>query len=141
MNEVMTLSVADRKLNALLIGSFALLAIVLATVGVYGVIAYDVLQRTREIGIRVALGASRSSVIALVLVDGLKLVLLGGVIGLAAAAAITGPLSQLLFEVGPRDAAVFGSVATLLAAAGALASYVPAWRAARVDPLHALRIE
>ncbi|HJR58044.1 MAG TPA: ABC transporter permease [Vicinamibacterales bacterium] len=141
MTEVMALSVADRRLNVLLLGTFALLAIVLATVGVYGVIAYDVLHRTREIGIRVALGASRSSILALMLLQGMKLVLLGGVIGIAAAAAITGSMSQLLFEVGPRDAAVFASVAVLLAGAGAAASYVPAWRAARVDPLHALRRE
>jgi len=141
MTEVLSLSVADRRLNVILIGAFAALAILLATVGVYGVIAYDVLQRTREIGIRVALGAPRRSVLLLVLLQGFKLVLLGCAIGLAAAATITGSMAALLFEVGPRDGAVFASVAALLAAAGAAASYVPAWRATRVDPLTALRTE
>ena len=139
MTDVMSASVADRRLHLLLVGSFALLAIVLATIGVYGVIAYDVLQRTREIGIRVALGASRGSVLSLMLRRGLSLVAVGSVIGLAAAAALTRPFSSLLFEVSPRDLAVFASVATLLGAAGALASYLPSWRATRVDPLTALR--
>jgi putative ABC transport system permease protein len=128
-------------LNVLLIGAFAALAIVLAAVGVYGVIAYEVLQRTREIGIRVALGASRTSVLKLMLQQGMKLVLIGAAIGLAAAAAITGSISSMLFQVGPRDLAVFGSVGALIAAAGALATYVPARRATRLDPLSALRNE
>lgn len=141
MTDVLASSVADRRLNVLLIGTFAVLAVMLATVGVYGLIAYDVLQRTREIGIRVALGASRRSVLSLMMTSGLKLVLMGAVIGLGAAALLTGSVSALLFEVEPRDLGVFASVALLLAAAGALASYVPAWRATRVDPLIALRTE
>jgi putative ABC transport system permease protein len=141
MSEVLSLSVANRKLNLLLIGAFAVLAIVLATVGVYGVIAYDVLQRTREIGIRVALGATGGSVLLLMLLEGVKLVLFGAAIGLAAAAFVTGSMAELLFEVGPRDVMVFVSVAVLLTAAGAAASYVPAWRATKVDPLAALRAE
>jgi predicted permease len=139
MTDVMSVSVADRRLHLLLVGIFAVLAVVLATIGVYGVIAYDVLQRTREIGIRVALGATRQSVLSLMLRRGLTLVLIGSLLGLVAAAAATGPFSGLLFEVGPRDLVVFGSVALVLAAAGGLASYVPAWRATRVDPLTALR--
>ena len=141
MTDVLSASVASRRLNVLLIGAFAVLAIVLATVGVYGVIAYDVLQRTREIGIRVALGASRRSVLALMLLQGMKLVLIGAAVGLAGAAAITGSISPLLFEVGPRDLAVFGSVGAAIAAAGALATYVPARRATRLDPLTALRTD
>ena len=141
MPDVLSSSVADRRLHVLLIGSFAVLAIVLATVGVYGLIAYDVLQRTREIGIRMALGASRGSVLSLVMTRGFALVALGAAVGLAAAAAIAGNFSALLFEVEPRDAVVFASVAALLTAAGALASYVPAARATRVDPLTALRSE
>ena len=141
MTDVLSSSVADRRLNVLLIGSFALLAIVLATVGVYGLIACDVLQRTREIGIRVALGASRASVLSLVMTRGFALVALGAAVGLGVAAAITGNFSALLFQVEPRDAVVFMSVAALLAAAGALASYIPAARATRVDPLTALRNE
>jgi putative ABC transport system permease protein len=139
MTDVMSASVADRRLHLLLVGVFAALAVVLATIGVYGVIAYDVLQRTREIGIRVALGATRQSVLTLMLRRGLTLVLIGSVVGLAAAAVATGPFSELLFEVSPRDLVVFVSVALLLAGAGGLASYVPAWRATRVDPLTALR--
>ena len=141
MTDVLSESVASRRLNVLLIGAFAALAIVLATIGVYGVIAYDVLQRTREIGIRVALGASRRSVLTLMLLQGMKLVLIGTAIGLAAAAAITGSISSLLFEVSPRDIAVFASVGALIAAAGALATYVPARRATRLDPLTALRTD
>ena len=139
MTDVLALSVADRKLNLVLVGAFALLAIALATVGVYGVIAYDVLQRTREIGIRVALGASRRSVVEMMLRQGLTLVIAGAAIGLGLAAGITGAMSALLFEVGPRDAAVFASVGALLLIAGAVASLIPAWRATRVDPLTALR--
>ncbi len=139
MPEVMARSVANRRLNVLIIGAFALLAIGLATVGVYGVMAYDVLQRTREIGIRVALGAQRSAVRGLILRQGMMLVLTGAAIGLAAAAMLTGSMSSLLFEVTPTDLAVFASVAALLSAAGALASYIPAWRATRIDPLMALQ--
>ena len=131
MTDVLALSIADRKLNLLLLGAFAALAIMLAIVGVYGVIAYDALQRTREIGIRVALGATRGSVLSLMLAQGLKLVAAGAAIGLAVAG----------LDVDPRDVAVFASVAGLLVTAGAVASYVPAWRATRVDPLTALRTE
>jgi predicted permease len=141
MEEVMARSVANRKLNVLIIGAFGLLAIVLATVGIYGVMAYDVLQRTREIGIRVALGAQRSSVRALILRQGMALVASGAAIGLAAAALLTGSMSSLLFEVTPRDLVVFGSVAVMLSLAGAIASYIPAWRATRLDPLRALRTD
>jgi putative ABC transport system permease protein len=141
MTDVLALSVADRKLNLLLLGAFAIVAIVLAAVGTYGVMAYDVLQRTREIGIRVALGAPRRSVLTLVLAQGLTLVAIGAAIGLAASALLTRSMAEMLFEVGPRDLAVFASVGALLAATGTLASYVPAWRATRVDPLAALREE
>ena len=141
MTEVMARSVANRKLNVLIIGAFALLAIVLAAVGVYGVMAYDVQQRTREIGIRVALGAPRSSVRHLILLQGMRLVMIGAGIGLAAAALLTGSISSLLFEVTPLDLAVFASVAALLSVAGAIASYLPAWRATRVNPLTALRAD
>jgi putative ABC transport system permease protein len=141
MVDVLALSVADRKLNVVLLGAFAALAILLATVGVYGVMAYDVLQRRREIGIRVALGATRGSVLSLVLAQGIKLVVLGAAAGLAIAALLSGTMRQLLFEVGPHDAAVFASVAALLFATGLIATWVPAWRATRVDPLAALREE
>lgn len=141
MTEVMALSVADRRLHVLLIGTFGLLAIVLATVGVYGVVAYDVLQRTREIGIRVALGASRGSVLALMLRQGMRLVLMGGAAGLVLAAVTMGVATSILFEVQPRDGAVFAGVALVLAVAGAVATYVPARRATRLDPLACLRTD
>jgi putative ABC transport system permease protein len=139
MEEVFARSVAPRKLHVLLVGAFALLAIVLATVGVYGVIAYDVLQRRQEIGIRMALGASRGSVLTLVLSQGLRLVVWGAGAGLVSAALVSGTMAPLLFEVAPRDLAVFASVAAVLVLAGGLASWLPARRATRVEPLSALR--
>ena len=139
MDEVFARSVAPRRLHVTLVGAFALLAIVLAAVGVYGVIAYDVLHRTREIGIRIALGASRSSVLAAMLGRGLTLVALGAGVGLVAAALLTAWMSPLLFGVGPRDVAVFAGVSGLLVATGALASFIPARRATRIEPLSALR--
>ena len=116
----------------MLLTQFLLLSAALFSIGVYGVIAYDVLQRTREIGIRVALGASRGAVLSLMLRRGLTMIAVGSGIGLVAATALTRPFSSLLFEVSPRDVAVFASVAALLGAAGALASYVPSWRATRI---------
>jgi predicted permease len=139
MEEVFARSVAPRKLHVLLVGAFALLAIVLATVGVYGLVAYDVLQRRHEIGIRMALGASRRSVQTLVLSQGMTLVLVGAGVGLTVAAVVSGTVAPLLFGVEPRDVAVFASVAALLLCAGALASWLPARRATRVEPLTALR--
>jgi putative ABC transport system permease protein len=141
MGEVLSASMSDRRLSLTLVGAFALLAIVLATVGIYGVVAFDALQRTREIGIRIALGASRRSVLSMMLKRGLTLVSIGAAVGLAAAAMLTGGLSVLLFQVGPRDAAVFAAVALLLGASGVAATYVPARRATRIDPLSALRTE
>jgi putative ABC transport system permease protein len=139
MDEVFARSLAPRRLHLTLVGAFALLAIVLAAVGIYGVIAYDVLHRTREIGIRMALGASRSSVLTAMLARGLALVAIGAVAGLAAAALLTAWMAPLLFGVGPRDVAVFAAVGGLLVATGALASYLPARRATRIEPLAALR--
>jgi putative ABC transport system permease protein len=139
MEEVFARSMAPRRLHVTLVGAFALLAIVLAAVGIYGVIAYDVLHRTREIGIRIALGASRSSVLAAMLGRGLALVALGAIAGLVAAALLTAWMAPLLFGVGPRVVAVFAGVGVLLVATGALASFIPARRATRIEPLAALR--
>jgi putative ABC transport system permease protein len=139
MEEVFARSVAPRRLHVLLVGAFAVLAIVLATVGIYGIVAYDVLQRRQEIGVRMALGASRRSVLALVLSQGMTLVLVGAAAGLAIAAALSGAMTPLLYAVEPRDVAVFAAVGALLAVTGLLAAWVPARRAAKVEPLTALR--
>jgi ABC-type antimicrobial peptide transport system permease subunit len=121
--------------------AFAVIALVLAAVGVYGVIAYSVAQRTREIGVRVALGAQRSNVLALVLGHGAVLAGLGIGIGLAGALGVTRFLRAMLYGVSPFDAMSFVAVTFVLSAIAFLASYVPARRAAQVDPVEALRQE
>lgn len=141
MDGVLSASMADRRLHVTLVGTFALLAVVLATIGIYGVVAQDTLQRTREIGIHMALGASSRSVVSMVVGRGLRPVAAGGAVGLGLSLLLADSVSRLLFEVDPRDAAVFASVAALLVIVGAVASYLPARRAARVDPVLALRAE
>jgi ABC-type antimicrobial peptide transport system permease subunit len=120
---------------------FGLLALVLATVGVYGVVSYSVAQRTREIGVRVALGAGLTSILGLVVRQGLMLAWVGGAIGLVLSFTTTGVLSSILYGVGPRDPVVLGVVLGGLTIVAALASFVPARRAAQIDPIKALRAE
>ena len=145
--DVFTLeTMVDRALGqprfyVLLLSIFAVLAVVLAVVGIYGVIAYTVQQRTREIGIRIALGASRERVVAMVVRRGLILALAGIAFGSAGAYAVSRVLQSLLFGVGARDPFTFLAVAALLGAVALLASWLPARRAARVDPLAAMRAE
>jgi putative ABC transport system permease protein len=141
MEMVLSQSVAPRRLNVLLIGAFAILALTLALIGLYGVIAYTVQQRTREIGVRMAVGASRRSVLRLVVGDAMRLTTVGVALGLALALAFGGVLTGLLFQVGPRDLPTLALVGALLPACAALASYIPARRAMRVDPVVALRAE
>jgi putative ABC transport system permease protein len=134
-------SVQEPRFRATLIGIFALLALILAAVGVYGLISYTVTQRTREIGIRVALGAAPNQVLLAVVRQGLVLALVGIAIGLAGALAASRALSAFLFGVGATDPLTFGAVALLLLGVALLASYVPSRRALKVDPIIALRAE
>jgi putative ABC transport system permease protein len=133
--------VAEPRFRTMLIGAFALMAVLLAAVGVYGLISYSVAQRTREIGIRVALGARPEQVMMPVLKEGLTLALAGIAIGLAGAAAATRLLARFLYGVGALDPATFAAVAALLLAIALLASYIPSRRALRIDPIEALRDE
>jgi putative ABC transport system permease protein len=141
MEEIVARSVGDRKFSAYLLAIFALLAVVLAAVGIYGVMSHTVALRTREIGIRMALGAEPRDVLAGVLGQGMLLALGGLSIGLAAAFALTHFMASMLFGVTPTDPATFAGVAILLALVALAACYIPARRAMRVDPLVALRYE
>jgi putative ABC transport system permease protein len=141
MDDLLSGSVSPRRFSAVLIGIFAGLALLLAAVGIYGVMSYVVGQRTHEIGIRMALGAQRGDVRRLVVNRGVKLAATGVAIGLAGALALTRFLSSLLFGVKPADPFTFAGVALLLAGVAVLACYVPARRAMRVDPIVALRYE
>jgi predicted permease len=134
-------SVASRRYTLLLLGTFAVVDLVLAAIGVYGVISYVTAQRTREFGIRIALGATRGGVIGHVLRHGLRLTILGAIIGLLGAFAITRSLSALLFEVTPLDPISYSTAVALLALISICACLVPAWRASRVDPIVAMQSE
>jgi putative ABC transport system permease protein len=132
---------ARRRLSLILVAGFAALALALTAVGLYGVMAYTVVQRTREFGIRVALGANAASVLRGVLGRGLALVAIGIAVGVVGAIAFTRLLGALLYGVRPTDPAVFAVIIALLAVVGLVASYLPARRATRVDPMIALRSE
>jgi putative ABC transport system permease protein len=141
MDDLLAVSVAQQRFNMLLLGSFAVLAVALAGVGIYGMVAYRVNQRTHEIGIYMALGAQHRDVLRLVMKDGVKLSLLGIVLGLAGAIALTRVMVSVLFEVKPTDPATLIGVALLLAAVAILACYIPARRALSIHPVTALRRE
>jgi putative ABC transport system permease protein len=141
MDERFASSISTERLTVLLLGIFAALALVLAAVGLYGVLSYTVGQRTHEIGVRMALGATTHSVVGLVLRNGLKLAGVGLLIGLATALALAHFLQSSLYEVSPFDPLSFAAVALVLSAIGALAGYIPARRATKVDPMVALRAE
>jgi predicted permease len=141
MREVVAASVAPQRFNAVVMGVFAALALVLTAVGIYGVIAYSVRHRTREIGVRMALGARQGEVLGMVLRQGMLLVLAGAGIGLLAALALTRFLAAMLYGVGTTDPLTFLAVTLLLVAVSLLACYLPARRATRVDPMIALRAE
>lgn len=139
MDDVVADARSRDRFATLLLGLFGLVALVLAAVGVYGVLAYAVAQRTNEVGIRMALGADRGAVRAMVLMDGTRLVVLGLVLGLAGALGLSGFLAAQLYGVTPRDPQVLGAVSLVLLGVGLLASFIPAWRATRVDPVTAMR--
>jgi putative ABC transport system permease protein len=141
MDELMGVSLAQQRFNMSLLGLFAMIALVLAAVGIYGLMSYAVSQRTHEIGIRVAIGAQHRDVLGLVVAEGTRLALLGIVVGVALAIVVTRFMTSLLFEVAPTDPMTFAGVALLLALTGLLACYIPARRAMRVDPMVALRYE
>jgi putative ABC transport system permease protein len=141
MESVLSDSLMLRRVSMLMLAVFALLALTLATVGIYGLTAYSVSRRTHEIGLRMALGASQAGILRLVVVRGLVISLIGAAIGVAAALQLTRALSGMLYGVTATDPLVFAGVPLLLVAVSVIASYVPARKATRIDPLVALRYE
>jgi len=141
MDRVMIRAMWQPRLFSWIFGFFGAVALVLAVVGVYGVVSYSVAQRTREIGIRAALGAARGQIRAMVLRQGMRAVIVGIGIGLAGALAVTRVMGALLYGVSPTDPATFGVATFVLAGTALLACLLPAHRATRVEPLIALRCE
>ncbi len=141
MEDYVGLSVQGRRFSLILIGAFGVIALLLSVIGIYGVTSYTVAQRTREIGIRIALGAQRNEVLALMMRQGAVLILAGIGVGVAASVVLTRFLSSMLFGVTPTDPVTFALVAVLLVCVAALACWIPARRAMRVDPMVALRHE
>jgi len=141
VDELLAQSVAGRRFNLWILGSFALIALVLAAVGIYGVVSYTTRMRTHEFGVRMALGAGRTDIVGDVMRKGFGLTALGIVLGLVGSLGLTGLMSRLLFGIGPRDPLTLLGVAGILTAVALVATYVPARRATSVDPSRALRIE
>ena len=140
-SEVYSASLGSRRFNVILVGFFGITALLLATAGVFGVMAYSVSRRTREIGVRIALGAGSGDVLKMILSQGLRTIFIGVSIGIAGSLALTRTVESLLFGVTATDPLTFGGVTLLLVAAALLACYIPARRATRVDPMIALRYE
>jgi len=141
MQQLLAESISGRQFNMLLLTIFALVALVLALVGIYGVMSYTVTQRTHEIGIRVAIGAQPRDVFRMVIGQGMMLAMIGVAFGLVGAFGLTRLMTTMLFGVEPTDPATFVSIAVLLTAVALVACYIPGRRAAKVNPLIALRYE
>jgi predicted permease len=141
MDATVAATLADKRFAMILLGVFAALALLLASIGIYGVLSYLVGQRTQEIGVRMALGAQRFDVVRMILADGIRFTLIGVGIGLAAAFALTRLMASMLFGVKPTDPLTFAAVAALLCVVALLACYLPAQRAMKVNPIVALRYE
>jgi len=141
LTQIFSESLSNRRFNLLLVGVFALTALLLSIAGVFGVLAYSVAQRTQEIGVRLALGATPGNILKMVLAQGLITTAIGIAIGLIGALLLTRTMRSLLFEISPNDPVTIAGVALLLVLIAALASYIPARRATRVDPMVALRYE
>jgi putative ABC transport system permease protein len=141
LEELRAGSLQPRRVNMLLLGAFAVLGLILASVGIYGVVSYSVSHRTHEIGVRMALGARQGEILKLVIAQGLFLALIGTGIGLIASLALTPLLRTMLFGIEPTDPATFLAVGVLLSGVALAACYVPAHRATKVDPMVALRYE
>jgi len=141
MDQIIARSVADRRFALQLLGVFAAAALLLAAIGIYGVMSYSFSQRTHEVGIRIAVGAQRLDILRMTLGEGLRIVVIGLASGLVGAAIMTRFFQSMLFDVGPADPITYLSVSVILAGVAFFACYIPAKRATRVDPLIALREE
>jgi putative ABC transport system permease protein len=141
MQQIIDRSLGNASLSASLVLAFAVLSLVLASVGLYGVLSYLTMQRTGEIGVRMALGAQRAHVLRLMLGDGLRPAVYGLVLGLAVSAGAVRLIQSLLYETRPLDPAIFAAVTAMLMMVATLACMIPAWRASRLDPMQALRAE